>query len=395
MDQLIVLYLRKVARTNTDFFRYLYDEIDWNNRLIVIKGSKGVGKTTLIMQHIKRTFHDLKKALYVSLDHIWFSEHNLLEIAEYLYTHGGTHLFLDEVHKYKNWEQEVKNIYDFYPDLHIVVTGSSMLRLEMGVKGDLSRRYKMYNLRGLSFREFIKLEEGFDLQPLLLEEVLDNHELIATDISMKLKVIPCFDKYLRHGYYPFYREEGSGFEERLLQVIDTVVSTEIPAVANIEYSTTYKIKHFLSILSGRDSYTLNVRAMCAALDTTRNSFLKLLDLIDSAGIVRKIYQREGFGGLAKPEKILFDNSNIPYAFGKNNIGTARECFFASQVSKDYSIYLPSKGDFLIDDRFTVEVGGDGKRFNQIKDLKDSYVAADQIEIGAGSKIPLWLFGMLY
>ncbi len=216
MDKIYQTYSRLLAETDTTFLRYLYSKIDWNNRLVVIKGAKGVGKTTMLLQHIKKTFPNPEKALYASLDNIWFSTHTILDLAEYHYIHGGTHIFLDEVHKYKNWQQEIKNIYDSFPKLHVVVTGSSMLKMTENITADLSRRYRAYNMEGLSFREYLKLERIADLQFFGLENILQNHFKIATEITSKIKVLQYFDNYLKSGYYPFYREEGDGFYDRLL-----------------------------------------------------------------------------------------------------------------------------------------------------------------------------------
>ncbi|MCC8175626.1 MAG: AAA family ATPase [Bacteroidales bacterium] len=394
MRQLINLYKKKLERTNTAFLRYLYKEIDWRSRLIIIKGAKGVGKTTLILQHIKLDFPDPDKALYVSLDHVFFATHSLLDIAEYASTHGITHLFFDEVHKYENWEQEVKNIYDFYDDLSIVATGSSMLQIEKA-KVDLSRRHIMYEMCGLSFREYLAMEKVIDFDPITLEELLSSHSKIAMAFAMKIKVLPHFEKYLQSGYYPFYREIGGSFEERVLHTIDSTISEEIPAVSNIEYSTTYKLKRFLGLLADTPPFTLNVTDLSNQLDTSRNSVLLCMDLLDKAGIIRKLYARDHMSSLAKPEKILFNNSNIMYAFGKTKIGTVRESFFASVVSQAHKILMPTKGDFLVDGKWTFEVGGPNKGFEQIKNVPDSYVVADEIEIGAYNTIPLWMFGLLY
>ena len=313
MDTLFKTYGRLLADTDLCFTRYLYDKINWDNRLIVIKGAKGVGKTTLMLQHIKRTFVEVEKALYASLDHIWFANHTLLELAEYHYTHGGTHLFLDEVHKYKNWQQEIKNIYDSYPRLHIVVTGSSMLKLEESLTADLSRRHRAYTMEGLSFREYLKLEQVADLPVLSLETILNNHFTEASQITSKVKVLQHFEKYIESGYYPFYREEGDGFPDRLQQVIDTVVTVEIPAVSHIEYDSVYKTKQLLAVLAEMKPYTLNISALCTTLQSSRNNVLKLLDLMDKAALVRRLYSTEsGMNMLTKPEKILFYNTNLMY-----------------------------------------------------------------------------------
>lgn len=397
MDRLFKTYGRLLAETDLRFTRYLYEKINWDNRLIVIKGAKGVGKTTMILQHILRSFEDKEKALYVSLDHIWFANHSVLDLAEYLYTHGGTHLFLDEVHKYKGWQQEVKNIYDAYPGMHIVVTGSSMLKLEESLMGDLSRRHRQYTLEGLSFREYLLLEQVAELPVLTLEQILSNHFMEASQITSKVKVLSYFEKYLIAGYYPFYKEEGDGFTDRLQQVIDTIVTSEIPSVANIEYDSVYKAKQLLAILAETSPYTLNISSLCTTLQSSRNNVLKLIDLLDKAALVRRLYAAsEGMNMLTKPEKILFNNTNLMYALSPQvESGTKRETYLASQLGVSHRLHMPVQGDLVVDGKWLFEVGGKSKGFSQIKNMEDSFVVSDNIDIGHGDKIPLWLFGLLY
>lgn len=397
MDRIFKTYGRLLAGTDLGFTRYLYDQINWDNKLIVIKGAKGVGKTTMILQHILKTFPDKQKALYVSLDHIWFARHTLLDLAEYHYTHGGTHLFLDEVHKYKGWQQEIKNIYDSYPDLHVVVTGSSMLRLEESLISDLSRRHRQYTLEGLSFREFLELEQVAHLPVLSLENVLNDHFMQASQITSKVKVLGYFEKYIESGYYPFYREEGDGFSDRLQQVIDTIINTEIPFVSNIEYDSVYKAKLLLAVLAESSPYTLNISGLCNTLQASRNNVLKLLDLMDKAALVRRLYSADsGMNMLTKPEKVLFANTNLMYCLTpRAEDGTIRETFLASQLAVAHQLSMPNQGDLVADGRWLFEVGGKNKGFTQIKGIENSYVVADKIDIGHGNKIPLWLFGMLY
>ena len=397
MDRIYKTYGRLLAGTDLGFTRYLYDQINWDNKLIVIKGAKGVGKTTMLLQHIIKTFPDKQKALYVSLDHIWFARHTLLDLAEYHYTHGGTHLFLDEVHKYKGWQQEIKNIYDSYPDLHVVVTGSSMLRLEESLVGDLSRRHRQYTLEGLSFREYLELEQVAHLPVLSLETVLNDHFIQASQITSKVKVLGHFEKYVESGYYPFYREEGDGFSDRLQQVIDTIINTEIPSVSNIEYDSVYKAKLLLAVLAESSPYTLNISGLCNTLRASRNNVLRLLDLMDKAALVRRLYSADsGMNMLTKPEKVLFANTNLMYCLTPRvEDGTMRETFLASQLAVAHQLSMPSQGDLVADSRWLFEVGGKNKGFTQIKGIENSYVVADKIDIGHGSKIPLWLFGMLY
>ena len=397
MDRIYKTYGRLLAEVDLSFVRYLYEKINWDNKLIVIKGAKGVGKTTMLLQHIVRTFTDKRKALYVSLDHIWFANHSILDLAEHHYTHGGTHLFLDEVHKYKGWQQEIKNIYDSYPDLHVVVTGSSMLKLEESLMGDLSRRHRQYTLEGLSFREYLQLEQVAELSVLSLETVLNDHFMQASQITSKVKVLHHFEKYVESGYYPFYREEGDGFSDRLQQVIETIVTSEIPAVSNIEYDSVYKAKLLLAVLAESSPYTLNISSLCTTLQASRNNVLKLIDLMDKAALVRRLYSADsGMNMLTKPEKVLFYNTNLMYCLTpKADAGTMRETYLASQLGVAHQLSMPSQGDLVVDGRWLFEVGGKSKGFSQIKGIENSFVAADDIDIGHGDKIPLWLFGMLY
>lgn len=397
MDRLFKAYGRLLAETDMSFIRYVYDNINWDNRLIVIKGAKGVGKTTMLLQHIKRSFPNVEKALYASLDHLWFATHTVLELAEYHYTHGGTHLFLDEVHKYKGWQQEIKNIYDSYPKLHIVVTGSSMLKIEESLVADLSRRHRLYTMEGLSFREYLQLEQVAELPVLPIEEILSNHFMVASKITSEVKVLQHFEKYVKSGYYPFYREEGDGFFDRLQQVIDTIVTSEIPAVSNIEYDSVYKAKQLLAVLAELTPYTLNISSLCNALQSSRNNVLKLLDLMDKAALIRRLYaSAEGMNTLTKPEKILFYNTNLMCCLTTQpDAGTTRETYLASQLGVAHQLSMPFKGDLVADGKWLFEVGGKGKGFSQIKGIEGSFVVADDMEIGHGNKIPLWLFGLMY
>lgn len=318
-------------------------------------------------------------------------------MAEYHYTHGGTHLFLDEVHKYQGWEQQIKNIYDSYPKLQIVLTGSSMLKLDQSLTADLLRRHRLYSMEGLSFREYLKLEGVADLPVLTLDEIINNHFNQASQITSQVKILHHFEKYIQSGYYPFYREEGDGFFDCLQQVIDTIVSSEIPAVSNIEYNSVYKTKQLLGILAERPPYTLNISSLCNALQSSRNNVLKLLDLMDKAALVRRLYSVEsGMKMLTKPGKILFYNTNLMYCLTPHaDSGTMRETYLASQVGAGHTIYMPNQGDLVVDGKWLFEVGGKKKGYSQIKDIAGSYVVSDDIEIGYGNKIPLWLFGLLY
>ena len=398
METLFRSYNRRLEETQTDYVRYLYNDIDWNERLIGIKGAKGVGKTTMLLQHIRLTFPDRTKAFYVSLDNIWFSTHSLSELVEYLYTHGVTHLFLDEVHKYTGWVRAVKNLYDDYPKLHIVFTGSSLLEID-NAEGDLSRRLRMYHLQGLSFREYLEITGTAHLPVIPLQDILSTHMQQASTITSTLKVLPHFEQYLKTGYYPFFLETGSpeSYYERLQKVVSTVIENDIPAVENIEFETLQKAKRLLMILAQSAPYTPNIANLCALLSTTRNQLIHLLSLLERAAFIRQLHaDNKGLKTLGKPDKILFNNTNLMYALGSNaDAGTLRESFFSAMMSFEHTIQYAKQGDLQVDGTQVFEVGGKKKGFSQIADLPDSYVVADNVEIGFGNKIPMWLFGFIY
>lgn len=396
MESLFSTYNRKLRLVNLKFKRFIYDTIDWDERLICIKGQRGVGKTTLLLQHIKEAFPQPEKALYVSLDNLWFATNSLRDLVEYHYTHGGTHIFLDEVHKYKDWQTAIKNIYDDYPDLSIVYTGSSMLKIDSSL-GDLSRRQGSYTLPGLSFREFLQLEGILDMPAITLEELIGTHQALAGDITSRIKILPAFEQYLRHGYYPFYREAKSTFDQRLQDVCRQVIESDIPAVEDMSQSTLSKIKRLLMILAEKVPYQPNMTELYRELETNREQGLKMLDALQRAGLIAMIsYEPQNLRTLSKPDKILLDNTNLVHSLtGFGDKGTVRETFFSNQMRYVTSLALDRAGDFRLDRRHVFEVGGRKKGFNQIKDLPDSYVAADDLEIGFGNKIPLWMFGFLY
>lgn len=389
-------YRRKVKNTPSAFHRYLYDRINWNSMVIGIKGPKGVGKTTLMLQHIKETFSDLDKALYVSLDNIWFATHSLTDLVEMFYTHGGTHIFLDEVHKYPAWQTVLKNLADDYPDLHIIYTGSSMLKIDHS-KGDMSRRQLMYTLQGLSFREYLEYECGYKTPALSLETLLSSHSSVAMDITADLRVQPLFDEYLRHGYYPFYKQDVEGFEARLQEVIDAIMYDDLPAVEDITFATIQKTRKLLMILAERCPQTPKMTELYAALETTREQGLKMLYALERAALVGLVTsQPRNVRAMAKPDKILMDNPNLMCALSPHiEVGTLRESFFFNQLSAVAEVLYPEQGDFFVDRKYTFEVGGRKKSFEQIKDMPNSFLAVDNTEIGHHNRIPLWMFGLLY
>lgn len=397
LDEILRIYNRRLQGTPEGFKRYLIDKIDWRDNLIAIKGAKGTGKTTMLLQHIKESFTDKDKALYLSLDNLWFETHSINDLVEYHYTHGGTHLFLDEVHYYPKWKTLIKNINDDYPGLHVVYTGSSMLKIDSGV-ADLSRRQLPYTLHGMSFREYLLYEGLAEMEPISLDLLLRDHRRIAEDIlSNGMKILPAFGEYLRYGYYPFYKSVYSGFEIRLQQVVNHVLENDYPIIEGVEQSTIRKTKRMFMILAEQVPQTPNMSNLYNELETDRNQGLKMLYALEKAGLLALLSDKpKHIDKLSRPEKIFMDNSNLMYAYAMApNIGTVRETFFLSQLAVDHYVTYPAKGDFLVDGKYLFEVGGRKKSFEQIKDVADSYLAVDDTEIGHHNRIPLWMFGLLY
>lgn len=387
---------RLVSQVSLDFKREVYDRINWQPRVIGIKGPKGVGKSTLLKQHIRETFPDDSRILYASLDHIWFNGNSLDDLVEYHYTHGGTHLFLDEVHKYKNWQWGVKNIYDNYPTMNVVFTGSSMLQIGEG-NIDLSRRTSMNTVHGMSFREYLAFEGILSMDKISLEDILTRHVEIATEITGKVHVLPYFNAYLKYGYYPFYKEDIEGFNDCLAEVCRQVIEQDIPAVTEVEYATVQKMKKLLYIIASQVPFVPKMEDIYAELETSREQGLKLMNLLEDAALIGQLKTRvKAVKKMSSPDKLFLDNPNLMYALSESpEIGTVRETFFYNQLSRVCAVNFPDKGDFLVDDRYLFEVGGARKSFDQIKDVADSFLAIDGVEFGRGNKIPLWLFGFLY
>ena len=396
MTPLITPYEVLLKHTSTKHVRRLYDKISWDARLIGIKGARGVGKTTLLLQRIKLAFPDASKALYVSLDDLWFASHNLMDLAALALDNGITHLFIDEIHRLRGWERQIKNVYDFYPMLNVVFTGSSLLEIDHSI-ADLSRRCLLYHLPGLSFREYLSFQ-GTTFEPLPLSEILYGHEHAVTDIANKLEILPHFRKYLRHGFYPFYiTETEADYLMRVNNMIASVIDYDIPAVENIEYATLLKVKQLVTVIAAQAPSSLNARNTAEMIGVTKNQFIKLLSLLERSQILRLLYYKTERNpkSMTKPQKVLFNNPSLLYATGHADTGKVRESFLAAMLAGQHEIAYPREGDLLVDGRYILEVGGAGKGFQQIRDLPDSFVAADDIVSGFGNKIPLWLFGFLY
>lgn len=394
---LITTYHRKIMTTNLSFKRYLYYKINWNVRLLGIRGARGVGKTTLILQYIKENFNNIDDALYVSLDNLWFNNHKLEDLIEYLYSHGIKYIFLDEVHKYPDWAVAIKNFYDNYPNLNIVYTGSAMLAIDNS-KTDLSRRQTLYTLNGMSFREYLEYEGIMHINPINLDYLLLNHVKLAMDISSQTVILKHFDNYLKKGYYPYYKETGDDYYYRISEVTNLIIESDLPSVEDVTFSTIQKTKKLLMVIAQNVPLEPNIAKLTTQLETTRDQCLKMLYILDRAQLLMLFGEKiKDYKHLTNPKKIYLNNSNLMYSLRTNNIseGNKRETFFANQMNCMVNVMIPKKGDFLVDDKFLFEVGGNSKSFDQIANIPNSYLVIADIETGCGNRIPLWMFGLLY
>lgn len=390
------LYLTKISRVKEKFVRYLYNEINWNVRLIGIKGERGVGKSTMLLQRIKMAHKKNDNVFYASLDNLWFQTHTLTELAVWLYQRGVRYLFLDEVHKYPDWALAIKNLYDTYDDLNIVYTGSCMLKIDHS-KVDLSRRQTLYTLHGLSFREYLELNGIISSRPWALSDLLAEHSALAMDISQQIPILKHFADYLERGYYPFHIDAGRDYLLRLGEIVELVIESDLPSAERLSYQTLQKAKLLISVVAQNVPLVPNIAKLSSQLETTRDLCLKLLYALDKAGILMLLTkQAKNYKHLTGPEKIYLGNTNLMHAIGcKVNEGTQRETFFFNQFSMFSSLYATPEGDFRSESGILFEIGGKGKDFSQIAEIPNSYLVVDDIEIGSRNRIPLWLFGWLY
>ena len=393
---IVAFYHSKLAKATLDFKRYLYHKINWDARVNGIKEERGVGKTTMLLQRIKEKYSNPDDTFYISLDHFWFRTHELQDLVEFMYRRGITEFYIDEVHKYKDWSIILKNLVDEHDDLRIVYTGSSLLEID-NAKVDMSRRQTPYTLKGMSFREYMEYEGIMKMNAVPLEELLNNHVSIAMDISANTKILVAFESYLRTGVYPFYKDAGQDFLVRLKEVVDTVIESDLPAVEKITFDTIEKCKKLLMIIAENVPLQPNVERWAASWGTSRYTLLELLYKLDKAEILELLtVELKSYKKLVNSEKIYLGNTNLMYALSpKIEVGTLRETFFIDQFASVGTVQMPTKGDFLVNDKYLFEVGGEGKSFEQIADLPTSYLAIDGIETGYGARVPLWLFGLLY
>ncbi len=387
---------RLLSSFNIEYRRYLFKNIDFDDRMIAIFGARGVGKTTMLLQYLKDLLDRGDKALYISLDYPFLSAVELVDLVESFVDEGGEYLLLDEVHRYRDFASHLKSVYDLF-DIKVIFTGSSAASI-LEAKSDLSRRVTLYNLAGFSFREFLELSEGIKLSELKLETVIESHEKIAGDILKKVpNLMGRFEEYLKVGYYPFFFEKESAYYQLLLTTINLTIDLDLTSLGLIEQKYTYKLKKLLEVICESEPFEVNYTKISVMAEISRAKLYDYITYLRDAQLLLLVEQRgRGLKKMHKPAKIYLHNTNLLFAYCESaRKGTIRETFFANQVSQRYSINASESGDFLVEDRYTFEIGGRKKGFKQIKDLPDSFIAADGIEQCGERKIPLWLFGMLY
>ncbi|MBN1924797.1 MAG: ATP-binding protein [Prolixibacteraceae bacterium] len=389
MDNLVNLYHNLVEQTDTSFLRFMHEKVDWNNRLTCIVGARGTGKTTMLLQYIK-LHYNLDEALYVNADDFYFADNRLFDLASIYYKNGGKHLFIDEIHKYPAWSKEIKLMYDYFTDLHIVFTGSSILDVYKG-SDDLSRRALTYKMPGMSFREFLMMTQHIELPVYSLDQILSNKVRIP-EIDYPLLY---FKQYLKQGYYPFFRD--TNYAERLRNIVTQTLETDIPMYSKMNVSTAHKLKQLMSIISQSVPFKPNLSKIAQILGIHRNQVSEYLYYLEKAGLIMQLRSdTQGIRLLGKVDKVYVDNPNLMVAVseGKENTGNIRETFFLNQMNVNHIVNASDYVDFRINDTF-FEIGGKGKNKKQIKEEKKAYIVKDDIEYGSLNIVPLWSFGFNY
>lgn len=403
MDTLFKKSDRLLANTGTEIVREKMNEIHWNARLISILGAKGVGKSTLIKQYLKQNYQPLdRRILYCSADTVDFSTRTLVELADEFTIRGGELLVIDEIHKYKpgtsDWSREVKEIYDLFPDLRLIVSGSSLLQLREG-DADLSRRAVKYTLSGLSFREALRFYHGLEFEKWALEDILVHPYDLWQTVTSKCKPVALFKEYLEKGYYPFLLEGEGEYYTKIEQVVNYIIETELPRICKVDVGNVRKMQALIALICSEVPFELNANKIAAALEIGRDTVVEYLKYLGDAKVLNLLYSdKKKIGKLSKPDKVYLENPNILYALAptKTDIGTLRETFAISSLSESHSVeYGKAQGDFRVDGKYTFEIGGRSKDFSQIAGVKDSYIFADDWDMPDGAKLPLWMLGFLY
>lgn len=398
MEALFRKHKALISQVSTKIVRENIKTINWDRQLVAIRGSRGVGKTTLIRQYIKQKYGiNAGEALYCVMDSMYFTNHSLLELADRFHMMGGKHLFLDEIHKYPSWSKEVKEIIDLYPDMRITFSGSSLIQI-LNADADLSRRVLSYDMSGLSFREFLHFYKNIALPAYSLENILTNADDICEAVNATCHPQKLFEEYLHAGYYPFYDGNETEYYSRIENVVSFIIDQEMTQFCGVEPAYTRKLKAMLMFLAENLPYDVNISKLSSYLEINKTTVLSYLSSMQKAELLHLLYSdNKSVTKMQKPDKIYIHNPNVLCALAtQENIGTLRECFAVNQLSVAHSVeYGKAQGDFKVDSKYTFEVGGRDKTFDQIADIPNSYILADSMEYPVGKKIPLWLIGFLY
>lgn len=395
MEELFSKSQLKINRVSVELKRYLYAKINRKSRMIAIKGARGTGKTTLLLQLGKERKTD--EVLYVALDDLFFTDNTLYSLAEQFNKIGGSLLLIDEVHKYPNWSRELKLIYDDFPDLQVIFTSSSILEIYKG-ESDLSRRVVSYTLSELSFREYLLFNEKIELPTFSLEEIVQNHNEISSQLVQRFTPFKYFSDYLKHGAYPYFDGDEVEYYQKLMNTVNLILEVDIQAVETIDFNNVARLKRLLYVISTNVPFTPNINKLSEQIQLNRNALVRAIQLLQKASMIQALYkQSKSISALNKPDKLWMHNTNLMYAISgdKPDKGNLRETYFIQNMPSEYQLSLPEKGDILINDTYLFEIGGKNKTTKQIKDFKNTYIVKDDIEIGVFNTIPLWLFGFQY
>lgn len=400
LEELFYIHKKTIEDMPVDFKRYLYKEIDWNSSAICVMGPRGVGKTTLLLQHYLEKYNDVEKCLYISADNVEVSAEGLFRTAKEYFQYGGQALIIDEIHKHSQWQAELKSILDTFKNKKVLVSGSSSLAL-MTSKADLSRRLAYYSMKGLSFREYLMLKEKISMPVVSFKEVLNGHVRLAQSIATDKPILKYFKQYLTMGYYPFFLEGEATYVSKLLSIIEKVLYEDVAIMGNIKKSNITILKKMLWLIATSGSFTVNIDKISRDLGISKEYVYAYFEYLEGSGLIYCL--RPGGKGYAlarKPQKAFIHDPNLlcvlhNQLISENDQGAVRETFFVNQLKDLVKITASDKGDFSVSDKYIFEIGGKGKTFKQLKDVDNAYVVADRIEIGAGNKIPLYLFGMFY
>ena len=389
MEKLQASFDAMLRSISTTFHRYMFNRINWDNRLLGLVGPRGIGKTTLMLQYAKEKLNR-NTTLFVNVDDLYFSAHHLVDLADEFVKRGGTHLIIDEIHKYKDWARELKLIYDYHADLKVFFTGSSILDIHKG-STDLSRRAIVYSMQGLSFREYLEMFHHIKIPAYSLTDIIQHR----AELPDKFRPYAYFQSYLEQGYYPFSKEDQ--FNIRLQQVINKTLEVDIPQYAEMSISTTRKLKQLLIIIAQSVPFKPNMSSIATILGVSRNNLSDYFLYLEEAGLIAQL--RDGTGGirgLGKVDKVYLDNPTLMYSLGQDTseIGNIRETFFLNQTRVEQKVITSAISDFQIAN-YIFEVGGKNKKQKQLQGSENGFIVKDNIEQGYMNVIPLWQFGLNY